>query len=123
MTNAANIPLVSLVRLMSTTHHFDPNQKLLWLQVVIKNSNSVLVKAPLNGNLTPPGYYMIHVPNSAGVPSTAYIIQIPGTGTPSDNEPPTQVSGLVASIFLGRQTQNRMSDTMMSIGARIPASP
>ncbi len=93
--NAADITSVSLVRLMSTTHHYDANQRFLWLQILNKTSNTVVVSAPLNGNIAPPGYYMIHVLNSAGVPSTARMIRIPGSG--GDTTPPVQVTGLTVT--------------------------
>jgi fibronectin type 3 domain-containing protein len=92
--DAPNITKVSLVRLMATTHHYDPNARLLWLQILGSNSNNVTVSAPLNGNLAPPGYYMIHVLNSSGVPSVAKIIQIPGTGS---DPSPAQVAGLTVT--------------------------
>jgi hypothetical protein len=91
--DAADINSVSLVRLMSTTHHYEANQRFLWLQILNKTSNSVVVAAPLNGNLAPPGYYMIHVLDSAGVPSEAKIIKIPGASG-GDTIPPGQVTGL-----------------------------
>ncbi len=91
--DAVDITAVSLVRLMSTTHHFEANQRFLWLQVLDKTSDSVIVAAPLNGDLAPPGYYMIHVLNGAGVPSTAKIVKIPGDSG-GDATPPIQVSGL-----------------------------
>ena len=77
--NASNISSVSLVRLMSCTHHYEANQRLVWLQILATGSNNITVSAPINANIAPPGYYMIHVLNGSGVPSVAKIIQIPGT--------------------------------------------
>jgi len=94
--NPAEIQSVSLVRLMSTTHHYEPNQRFLWLQILERTSNNVIAAAPLNSNLAPPGYYMIHLLNSAGVPSVAKIIKIPGTVI-VDTTPPAQVTGLTAT--------------------------
>jgi hypothetical protein len=76
--NAASITSVSLVRLGSQTHHYDANQRLVWLQIVTKTSNSVTVSAPINNRIAPPGYYMIHVLNSNNIPSVAKIIKISG---------------------------------------------
>ena len=78
--NPSSISRVSLVRLGATTHHYEANVRLIWLQITGTSSNSITVSAPLNANLAPPGYYMIHVLDSSLVPSTAQIIQIPGTG-------------------------------------------
>ena len=80
--NAADIEKVSLIRLSSFTHGFDSELRFIWLQIQSKGSNSVTVSAPLNARIAPPGYYMIHVLNSAGVPSRARIIKLPGTASP-----------------------------------------
>ncbi len=80
--DAASIEKVSLIRLSTFTHGFDSELRFIWLQIQSKGSNNVTVSAPLNGKIAPPGYYMIHVLNSAGVPSTARIIKIPGTASP-----------------------------------------
>ena len=93
--DAAAISSVSLVRLMNTTHHYDANQRLVWLQIVGTSAGGITVSAPINANIAPPGYYMIHILNSAGVPSAGTIIQIPGTAT--DTNPPSQVLGLTVT--------------------------
>ncbi|MGA7602148.1 MAG: galactose oxidase-like domain-containing protein, partial [Nitrososphaeraceae archaeon] len=101
--NAATITSVSLVRLMALTHHHDANQRLVWLQITGTGSSSITVSAPINANIAPPGYYMIHVLNSSGVPSVARIITIPGTAQPPDTNPPQQVIGLSATPVGGAQ--------------------
>lgn len=100
--DAANINRVSLVRLGATTHHYDTNVRLIWLQITSRGSSSITVSAPLNSNLAPPGYYMIHVLNSSLVPSTAKIIQIPGTAS-TPPPLPAQVQGLTASTVSSTQ--------------------
>jgi Domain of unknown function (DUF1929) len=76
----SSINSVSLVRLMATTHHYDANQRFVWLQIVNRGSSSITVSAPINANIAPPGYYMIHLLNASLVPSVARIIKIPGSG-------------------------------------------
>jgi hypothetical protein len=78
--NAADITKVSLVKVSATTHHYNTDQRLIWLQIQGTTSSSVTVKAPINNKLAPPGYYLIHVLNSAGVPSVGKFIKIPGSG-------------------------------------------
>ena len=99
--DAANIASVSLVRPMNATHHYDPNQRLLWLQITSSTSNTLTVSAPLNANLAPPGYYMLFILNSSGVPSVAQFIKIPGSGSGEggggDTTPPSQVTGLAVT--------------------------
>ncbi len=73
--NAGNITSVSLVRVSSTTHHYNTDQRLIWLQILSKISNTVTVSAPMNSNIAPPGYYLIHVLDG-GVPSIGAFIQI-----------------------------------------------
>ena len=90
--------------------------KVVWLQITGTSSGSITVSAPINANIAPPGYYMIHVLNSSGVPSIAKIIAIPGTAQPPDTTPPSQVTGLSATdsksvprlIYLGLQTHQQM---------------
>jgi Domain of unknown function (DUF1929)/Bacterial Ig domain len=90
--NAADITKVSLVRVSSTTHHYNTDQRLIWLQIQGKTSSSVTVSAPINNKLAPPGYYLVHILNGAGVPSIGTFIKIPGSADnplPSDTTAPT----------------------------------
>ena len=82
---------------MATTHHYDQNQRLIWLQIVDRTSNSLTVSAPINGKIAPPGYYMVFILNGSGVPSVARIIKIPGTGALPDTTPPSQVAPLTVT--------------------------
>ena len=61
----------SLIRLSTFTHGFNSDLRFIWLQIRSKGSSSVTVSAPVNAKIAPPGYYMIHVLNGAGVPSKA----------------------------------------------------
>ena len=100
--NEPEITSVSLLRLMATTHHYDANQRLIWLGIVNRSSGSITVSAPINANIAPPGYYMLHVINSSGVPSVAQIIKIPGAGS-GGSPTPSQVTGLTASSVSSTQ--------------------
>jgi hypothetical protein len=90
---------------MATTHHYDANQRLVWLQITNRGSSSITVSAPINANIAPPGYYMIFILNSSGVPSVGRIVKIPGTGAGGggDTTPPSQVTGLAASSVSSSQ--------------------
>jgi hypothetical protein len=89
--DAASIEKVSLIRLSTFTHGFNSELRFIWLQIQSKGSNNVTVSAPVNAKVAPPGYYMIHILNSAGVPSVARVIKIPGTSSPppGDTTDPT----------------------------------
>ena len=72
--DAANITSVVLVRPGAQTHAFDMDQRLVRLSYTA--AGGVLnVTAPPNGNIAPPGYYMLFILNSAGVPSVATFVQ------------------------------------------------
>jgi hypothetical protein len=87
--DAANITRVSLVKPGCQTHHYDTDLRLIWLPITSRGTDTVTVSAPINANIAPPGYYMIHVLDGSLVPSTARMIQISGTPPPPDTTPPT----------------------------------
>ena len=72
--DAARVASVSLLPLGSVTHHFNFNQRYLSLpfQVV---AGGVSVQAPANANIAPPGYYMLFLVDTNGVPSVAAILK------------------------------------------------
>ena len=78
--DAANISHVVLVRNGSVTHAFGMDQRLVELSFTAGNG-SVTVSAPPNGNIAPPGYYMLFLLNNSGVPSIAPFIQLMGPPT------------------------------------------
>jgi galactose oxidase len=73
--DATSIGQVTLIRLGSVTHSFNQNQRLNHLQFA-QASGGLNITAPQNGNLAPPGHYMLFLVNSNGVPSVASILQI-----------------------------------------------
>ena len=73
--DAANISSVSLIRTGAVTHFFDQNERFLPLSFT-QTTGGLTVTAPANGNLAPPGYYMLFVVNSSGVPSIASFVQV-----------------------------------------------
>jgi fibronectin type 3 domain-containing protein len=98
VTTPDAVAAVSLVRPGATTHAFDENQRFLKLSFQTV-PGGVTVQAPANGNLAPPGYYMLFILNSNGVPSVARFVRLP---TPAeDSQPPTAPSGLTAAGSVG----------------------
>jgi galactose oxidase len=73
--NASGITKVSLIALGSVTHAFDMGQRFMWLTFT-RTSSGLTVKAPTNRNSAPPGYYMLFILSSNGVPSKARIIRL-----------------------------------------------
>ena len=73
--DAADISQAVLVRPGAPTHAFDQEQRLVGMSFTV-GSGSLTVTAPPNGNVAPPGYYMLFLLNSAGVPSVASFVQL-----------------------------------------------
>jgi hypothetical protein len=73
--NGANAK-ISLLRLGAVTHAFNFDQRFLQL-TAREVSGGLSVDAPADANLAPPGYYMLFLVNSTGVPSVAKIVQFP----------------------------------------------
>lgn len=73
--DAASIAKVTLVRLSSVTHAFNQDQRINYLSFQ-KIATGVNVTMSGGQNLCPPGYYMLFIVNSNGVPSVAQIIQV-----------------------------------------------
>jgi len=83
--DAASIASVVLVRPGAPTHAFDMEQRLVELTFTV-GAGVLTATAPPNGNIAPPGYYMLFVLNSAGVPSVATFVRI---STAPPNQAPT----------------------------------
>ena len=72
---AADIASVVLVRPGAPTHAFDMEQRLVGLSYTV-GLGLLNVTAPPNSNIAPPGYYMLFIVNTAGVPSVASFVQL-----------------------------------------------
>lgn len=73
--DAANIASVSLIRLSAVTHTFNMDQRFIDLSFT-KGAGALTVQSPANANSAPPGYYMLFIVNTSGVPSVAKIVQV-----------------------------------------------
>jgi hypothetical protein len=73
--DAASISKVVLISLGSMTHAFNMNQRYVTLASTA-GGGSLSVTAPANANLAPPGYYMLFIVNTNGVPSVASIVRV-----------------------------------------------
>jgi hypothetical protein len=74
--DAASIASVALIRPAATTHAFNEDQGFVNLSFQ-KVAGGINVQAPANANLAPPGYYMLFLVNTNGVPSVAPFVQLP----------------------------------------------
>ncbi len=77
-----DIATVALIRPSAMTHSVNTEQR--YVELEFETSTDVLtVQAPPSRNLAPPGYYMLFVINSQGVPSEATFIRL---GATSDSD-------------------------------------
>ena len=96
--DAASIASVSLIRPGAVTHGFDEDQRFLSLAFTA-SAGSLTIQAPANANLAPPGYYMLFLVSSTGVPSVAAFVHFAAPGV--DTVPPTPPTGLTAQGAIG----------------------
>jgi hypothetical protein len=73
--DASSIASVVLMRPAGVTHAFNMEQRLVGLSFTV-NAGGLNVISPPNGKIAPPGYYMLFILNSSGVPSVAAFVQI-----------------------------------------------
>jgi hypothetical protein len=73
--NAAQITEVRWIRLGAVTHSFDASQRANTLSFVPR-PGGVDVTAPENGNLAPPGPYLVFLLNRNGVPSAGKVVTV-----------------------------------------------
>ena len=99
--DAASIASVSLVRPGAVTHGFDEDQRFLSLAFTAA-AGTVTVQTPANANLAPPGYYMLFLVNTAGVPSVASFVQFAAVA--GDVQPPSTPTGLAGQGSVGSAT-------------------
>ena len=78
MTVGSNdqISIVNLVRVGASTHTFNPEQRLIPVPFV-QNGPTVTGSVDPAPEKIPPGYYMLFVFNTNGVPAVAKIISFP----------------------------------------------
>jgi hypothetical protein len=74
-SDAGSIARVSLIRIGSTTHAFDMNQRFQKLSFS-KGGSEVHVSAPDDPNIAPPGHYLVFLVDDNGVPSIGKIVEL-----------------------------------------------
>jgi hypothetical protein len=74
--DAPSISAVALVRPCAMTHHTDAGQRYVRLGIAATAGGSVTANTPTDGQVAPPGFYMLFVVNTAGVPSVASWVQL-----------------------------------------------
>jgi hypothetical protein len=77
--DASEITAVHLIRCSSATHAFDPDQRLVVLQIVSRDAQSLVVRMPPNGAVAPPGYYLLFVLDGHATPSVGRFLRLSPT--------------------------------------------
>ena len=106
--DAATIGSVVLVRPGAPTHAFDMDQRLVGL-TYSAGSGVLNVTAPPNGNIAPPGFYMLFVLNSAGVPSVATFVQL--VASASNLPPSVSIASPLTNVTVNPGQQVSFSGT------------
>jgi len=81
--SAAEVASVVLVRPGAVTHAFDMDQRLVGLSFTATNG-ALSVTGPPDGGVAPPGYYMLFLVNSSGVPSVASMVKVSSSAAQPD---------------------------------------
>jgi plastocyanin len=76
VSQAPNIETVALVAPISVTHHTDAGQRYIKVPINSRTATSLQSTAPANGNIAPPGFYLLFLVNSQGVPSEGQFVSI-----------------------------------------------
>jgi hypothetical protein len=96
--DSASISTVVLMRNGAVTHAFNMDQRYVGLSFTA-GSGVLNVTGPPNGNIAPPGYYMLFLVNSAGVPSVASMVQI--STVPGDTPPTGTITSPASNVTIG----------------------
>jgi hypothetical protein len=94
----SSIATASLVKPSATTHEFDQDQRYVPLTIRDRCAGQLIVDGPANGNIAPPGDYMLFVVDN-GVPAVAKWVRVAAQGglDTCDGVAPAVVSGLTIS--------------------------
>lgn len=104
ITVSSDVQKLTLVRMGAVTHSFNSGQRFMELPMSGSGTTRTAT-APANGNVAPPGSYMLFGLNSAGTPSVAALVDINPAGT--DPEPdPDPVPTLTDSQFVAASYQD-----------------
>jgi hypothetical protein len=68
-----------LMRPGAATHAFDMEQRLVEIEIAAGLGGKLRLVGPPNANIAPPGYYMLFLIDSAGVPSVATFVRLGST--------------------------------------------
>ena len=73
---APEIESVVLLAPVSVTHHTDSGQRYIKLPIQSRTGNTLISQAPANGNIAPPGYYLLFILTGGRLPSVGHWIRL-----------------------------------------------
>jgi hypothetical protein len=85
-TQASDIVRVAMVRCGSCTHAFNSDQRFISPKFEYKGGDRLIVTAPPNGNISPPGVYFLYTINNRGLPSEGVTLYMSGDPETSDEK-------------------------------------
>jgi hypothetical protein len=71
-----SIGSAALLRPGTATHSMNMDQRYVGLRIASRSASRLTLEAPPNGNVAPPGYYMLFLVNKDGVPSVASFVKL-----------------------------------------------
>jgi Domain of unknown function (DUF1929) len=120
-STAANpIARIALVHPGSVSHGNDSNQRYVDLSFTVAEDGSLEVQAPPDGNTAPPGWYMLFLVDSTGVPSVAAWIHIDSTMLGGASRQAVQIS---TSAFTSAAASTGGRSALPGSEAVLPSGP
>ena len=98
--DAASVGKAALVRLGAVTHSVNMEQRYVPLSFS-PNSATITATSPQNANIAPPGYYMLFLIGTDGVPSVSKMVRIDPTAPPRPAAP-----SALATVPVSSQNNN-----------------
>ena len=70
-TQTNQTTFVSLIRPAAVTHSLNTDQRVVNVRFTVESGNTLRLTVPASRSIAPPGWYMLFVSNTSGVPSVA----------------------------------------------------
>ena len=64
------------MRPSAVSHHTDSEQRYVLMDFERQGKCELKIRAPINGTIAPPGYYMLFIVDDCGIPSEASFVNL-----------------------------------------------
>jgi YVTN family beta-propeller protein len=116
----ATISKVVLIGTSSVTHSFNSSQRRQELEF-LQAGTRLAIGVPTNGNQAPPGYYLLFVVDSNGVPSRGVIVSV-GFVTPEPPAPALLPLGSVVTLTSASHPDHSLATATSGLGVLAPSA-